>query len=72
MDVNDDEYGTERLAACVSNNHQKSAQGIVDAVLKEVNEFSKGGTHIDDKVLMIMKVSNDGSITQAAVPSKLQ
>jgi phosphoserine phosphatase RsbU/P len=72
MDVNDDEYGTERLAKCVADNHQKSAQGIVDAVLKEVNEFSKGGTHIDDKVLMIMKVSNDGTISQAAVPSKLQ
>ena len=72
MDVNDDEYGTERLAKCVSSNHQKSAQGIVDAVLKEVNEFSKGGTHVDDKVLMIMKVNSDGSLSQAVVPTKLQ
>jgi sigma-B regulation protein RsbU (phosphoserine phosphatase) len=66
MDPNDDEYGTERLAKCVSANAQKSAQNIVDAVLKEVNEFSKGGHHVDDKVLMIMKVNSDGTLSQAA------
>jgi len=72
MDVNDDEYGTERLAKCVSSNAQRSAQAIVDAVLKEVNEFSKGGQHVDDKVLMIMKVNSDGSLSQAATTPKLQ
>jgi len=66
MDPNDDEYGTERLAKCVSANASKSAQSIVDAVLKEVNEFSKGGSHVDDKVLMIMKVNSDGTLSQAA------
>jgi hypothetical protein len=35
-------------------------------VLKEVNEFSKGGHHVDDKVLMIMKVNSDGTLSQAA------
>jgi len=72
MDANDDEYGTERLAKCVSANHHKSAQGIVDAVLKEVNEFSKGGSHVDDKVLMVMKVNSDGSLSQAATLPNLQ
>jgi len=71
MDPNDDEYGTERLAKCVSGNAQKSAQSIVDAVLKEVNEFSKGGHHVDDKVLMIMKVNCDGTLSQAANTPKV-
>jgi phosphoserine phosphatase RsbU/P len=70
MDPNDDEYGTERLAKCVSANASKSAQSIVDAVLKEVNEFSKGGSHVDDKVLMIMKVNSDGTLSQAGTAPK--
>ena len=70
MDPNDDEYGTERLAKCVTANASKPAQAIVDAVLKEVNEFSKGGHHIDDKVLMIMKVNSDGSLSQGASKPK--
>jgi phosphoserine phosphatase RsbU/P len=70
MDPNDDEYGTERLAKCVSANASKSAQSIVDAVLKEVNEFAKGGHHVDDKVLMIMKVNSDGTLAQAGTAPK--
>src|SRR5262249_13240506 len=68
MDKDEEEYGTERLAAGVSRNRNKSAQGIIDAVLAEVNEFSKGGSHIDDRVLMIMKVNSDGEVVQAATP----
>jgi len=59
MDAKDDEFGTERLAASIFKNRQKAAQEIVDSVLAEVGEFSRGGTHVDDKVLMVLKVSDN-------------
>lgn len=65
MDANDNEYGNERLAQCVARNRSKPAQAIVDAVLAEVSEFSQSGTHKDDKVLMIMKVTQSGTIEKA-------
>lgn len=66
MDAKDDEYGTERLAECVARHRNKPAQAIVDAVLAEVGEFSRSGTHVDDKVLMIMKVVNIGMLETAS------
>jgi sigma-B regulation protein RsbU (phosphoserine phosphatase) len=57
----DEEYGTERLAACVALHRNKPAQGIVESVLEEVTQFSIGGQNIDDKVLMVMKVTSEGS-----------
>ncbi len=61
-DAQEDEFGKERLAAAVARNRMKGAQGIVDAVLVEVNEFSASGKYTDDKVLMIMKVAEDSSV----------
>jgi phosphoserine phosphatase RsbU/P len=66
MNPAEEEYGTPRLAACVARNRSKPAQAIVEAVLEEVAEFSKGGTHVDDKVLMIVKANMDGTMSQAA------
>ena len=60
MDPRDDEFGTERLAASIRKNRHRSAQEIVDSVLADVEEFSRGGTHVDDKVLMVLKVSDSG------------
>ena len=60
MDPKDNEFGTERLAASIFNNRHKPSQEIVDAVLADVEEFSRGGTHMDDKVLMVLKVSSNG------------
>lgn len=65
MDAKEDEYGTERLAQCVVRNRTKSPQAIVDAVLGEVSEFSRSGNHLDDKVLMIMKVTQSGTLEKA-------
>ena len=65
MNASDDEYGTERLAQCVARNRARNAQAIVEAVLAEVGEFSRDGTHKDDKVLMIMKVTPSGTIEKA-------
>jgi len=66
MNAKEDEYGNERLAECVARHRTKPAQAIVDAVQAEVNEFSRSGTHIDDKVLMIVKVVKAGLLESAS------
>ena len=75
-DLNEEEYGTERLAECVSRNRHRPAQEIIDCVLTELEEFARGGVHIDDKVLMVMKVV-EGGIDTAKIkimhdPAKIQ
>jgi sigma-B regulation protein RsbU (phosphoserine phosphatase) len=55
----EDEFGEERLAHAVANLRTKSAAHIVDTVLQQVDTFSKGGLNIDDKVLMVVKVTAD-------------
>ena len=59
-DHQEEEFGKERLAECIAQHQSKSAQGIVDAVLAEVNAFSKTGKYTDDKVLMILKMNESG------------
>ena len=63
----EDEYGAERLAACVLRHRSKSAAAIVDAVAADVVAFSRGGTHVDDKVLMITKVTKEGLVSSGNV-----
>jgi sigma-B regulation protein RsbU (phosphoserine phosphatase) len=63
-----EEFGHERLAATVAHHRQKSAQAIVDAVLADVRAFSRTGEHVDDKVLMIMKVNPDATLATAGSP----
>jgi sigma-B regulation protein RsbU (phosphoserine phosphatase) len=52
----EEQYGVERLVARVRANRSRSAQEIVDAVFDEVDAFSKGGQHEDDRVVMAVKV----------------
>ena len=61
---NDEEFGSEKLAAAVLKHREKSAQGIIEAVLGEVNQWCHG-VQADDKVLMVMKVNSDGSVTRS-------
>ena len=61
-DANDDEFGYDRLAKCVAKHRHKSADQIIEAVLVEVKEHSREGVHIDDKVLMVLKVTKDRTI----------
>ncbi len=63
-----DEFGHERLAAAVAHNRHKSAQAIVDAVLAQVKAFSRTGQHVDDRVLMVMKVNPDATLSTAGSP----
>ncbi|HUO35908.1 MAG TPA: GAF domain-containing SpoIIE family protein phosphatase [Candidatus Acidoferrum sp.] len=55
-DKNDEEFGRERLAELVAKHRQLPAEKIVSEVLAEVDQFSRGGTHEDDRVILIIKV----------------
>jgi len=55
MDVNDDEYGNERLVRAVLQAASGKAEEVVAAVSADVNRFSQGGTHLDDKVMIAIK-----------------
>ncbi|HZD93990.1 MAG TPA: GAF domain-containing SpoIIE family protein phosphatase [Candidatus Sulfotelmatobacter sp.] len=51
------EYGTRRLTDFVRRNRERSAQGIVDAVLAELSAYSSASMNDDDKVLIAVKVT---------------
>src|SRR5437899_371864 len=53
------EYGSLRLAERVRRNREKPAQAIVDAVLTDVAGYSTASMNVDDKVLMVMKVTSE-------------
>lgn len=55
------EYGAMRLAECVRRQREKNAQGIVDAVLSDVAGYSTASMSVDDKVLVVMKVTNSAA-----------
>lgn len=52
----DEEYGVERLMACVEASRSRSSREIIDTVVREVTAFA--GTHPqhDDITLMVLKV----------------
>jgi phosphoserine phosphatase RsbU/P len=56
MDEEHEEYGSERLAKRVQENIQLTAQEIVEEVRKDVTEYGRSGTHIDDKVMIAIKM----------------
>jgi len=53
------EYGGQRLAEFVRRQRDRSAQGVVEAVLGEVSSYSTASMNDDDKVLIVMKVTAD-------------
>src|SRR6185369_1107691 len=63
----EEEYGKERLAECIANNRTKTAQAIVDCVLAEVDAFALTGKYTDDKVLMILKMNEEGLVENAKI-----
>jgi sigma-B regulation protein RsbU (phosphoserine phosphatase) len=64
VNENDEEFGSENLAASVLKHKDKSAEAIVEAVLAEVNQWCHA-VRADDKVLMVMKVNTDGTIARS-------
>ena len=65
--VNEDEFEAEGLAAAVARHRHLPAKQIVANVLAEVNEFARGGPHVDDKVLMVIKVTEGGALDSSRV-----
>jgi len=55
MDVVGGEFSRARLADLVSNLRTRAPEEIMRAVLAEVDEHSRGGSHEDDRVLLVMK-----------------
>jgi serine phosphatase RsbU (regulator of sigma subunit) len=56
MDTKENEYGLESLTAAVHRQRHLPAQQIVENVLAEVDQYSLGGPHEDDRVLLVLKV----------------
>ena len=52
----EEEFGSQKLVDLVARERALSAEQIVQSVLTEVDLFSRGGTHEDDRVIMILKV----------------
>ncbi|HKS82079.1 MAG TPA: GAF domain-containing SpoIIE family protein phosphatase [Candidatus Acidoferrales bacterium] len=52
----DEEFGNQRLVEWVAQERALPADQIVQSVLTEVDRFSKGGTHEDDRVILVLKV----------------
>ena len=46
--ANDDDFGEDKLEACLAGVHSLRAEEIVDRVVSTVQEFSKGTPQADD------------------------
>jgi len=53
------EYGARRLTDFVRRHRDRSAQGVVDAVLAELSAYSTDSMNDDDKVMIAVKVTAD-------------
>lgn len=51
-----EEYGTERLKECILKNRDKSSDGIIQAIVNEVKEFSNQKL-LDDLTLLVIKAN---------------
>ena len=50
----EEEYGEERLEACVLRNRELDARGIMDAVITDVKKFTNGN-YSDDITMLVLK-----------------
>jgi phosphoserine phosphatase RsbU/P len=54
--ADDEEFGYDRLVELLKKHRNASAREIVDLTLAEVERYSRGGTHEDDRVMLVMKI----------------
>jgi sigma-B regulation protein RsbU (phosphoserine phosphatase) len=59
MDVESEEFGMERVVTSVSQVPEQKSKEIILKVCDDVTKFSKGGTHMDDKVILAIKIVNE-------------
>lgn len=52
----DEEYGDERLTACVEKNRAGTSREIIDAIVRDVTAFAGTRPQSDDITLMVLKV----------------
>jgi sigma-B regulation protein RsbU (phosphoserine phosphatase) len=52
----DEEYGVERLTACVEKNSSETAKEIIDAIVADVTGFAGERPQYDDITIMVLKV----------------
>ena len=57
MDAVGTEFGRRRLVELVTGLRQDSPEKIMQAVLREVEKHSRGGTYEDDRILLVMKAN---------------
>ena len=51
----DEEFGYERLEKCLDKYKSLSAEEIKEAIFKDLKEFIKEGTKVDDMTLVVIK-----------------
>jgi sigma-B regulation protein RsbU (phosphoserine phosphatase) len=52
----DEEFGSQNLADWIARQRALPADQLVESVMSEVDRYSKGGTHEDDRVILVLKV----------------
>jgi sigma-B regulation protein RsbU (phosphoserine phosphatase) len=57
MDPDGEEYGKPRLADSVCKCREQDTKEILRRILEEVDNHSRGGTHEDDRILLVMRVT---------------
>lgn len=55
QDLGENEFGIERLTACLRANRDLPANGIVDAVFRDIDAFVGSAPQFDDITLMVVK-----------------
>jgi serine phosphatase RsbU (regulator of sigma subunit) len=51
-----EEYGEERFVNLISSNRSMSAQGLIDILVKSVQDFSEGAPQHDDMTVVVIKI----------------
>ncbi len=59
-DVNDEEFGMERLSEVVRSNASQSAEVIQNSILEAVTGFCRGAQQGDDMTLLIVRYMGKG------------
>jgi sigma-B regulation protein RsbU (phosphoserine phosphatase) len=51
-----EEFGEERFVELISSNRNLSAQGLIDILVKSVNDFSEDAPQHDDMTVVVIKI----------------
>ena len=55
MNTSSEEYGEDRLLACVEAAPAEVAAGVLDAIFASVREFSAGAEQSDDVTALVLR-----------------